>query len=149
MKFNLILNLSFLVGLKILETVGVKHFETISSEINNQTNWLLDLYKKSKFEVKKIQKVTRIFIFFFEDLFLSTKEIEILTHSENPLRNQLTIKEKSDLDLEDHFLGEEYKNELLKSLIENENDKVKFLNTKNNVAISNSQQKSSKMCYLM
>jgi hypothetical protein len=54
MKFNLILNLSFLVGLKILETVGVKHFETISSEINNQTNWLLDLYKKSKFEVKKI-----------------------------------------------------------------------------------------------
>jgi hypothetical protein len=66
-----------------------------------------------------------------------------------PLNNQLTIQETSDLDLEDQFVDEEYKNELLKSLIEDENDKVKFLNTKNNVAISNSQQKSSKMCYLM
>ena len=66
-----------------------------------------------------------------------------------PVRNQLTIQETSDLDLGDQFVDEEYKNELLKSLIENENDKVKFLNTKNNVSISNSQKKSSKMCYLM
>ena len=66
-----------------------------------------------------------------------------------PLNNQLTIQETSDLDLEDQFVDEEYKNELLKSLIENENDKVKFQNTKNNVAITNSQQKTSKMCKLM
>jgi hypothetical protein len=39
--------------------------------------------------------------------------------------------------------------ELMKSLIENENEKVKFQNTKNNVAVSNSQRANSKMCFLM
>ena len=66
MKWNLILILSFFVGLKILETVEVKSFETTSSEINNQTNWLLDLYKKSKSKVKNFFRNKQDFYFFLK-----------------------------------------------------------------------------------
>jgi hypothetical protein len=39
--------------------------------------------------------------------------------------------------------------ELLKTIIENESNKIMFQNTKNNVTIANSYRSSSKMCNLM
>ena len=41
-------NFHFHSDIKLLETVEMKLFEAISSEINNEPNWLLDLYKTSK-----------------------------------------------------------------------------------------------------
>ena len=41
-------NFQFHLDIKLLETVEMKLFEAISSEINNEPNWLLDLYKTSK-----------------------------------------------------------------------------------------------------
>ena len=42
-----------------------------------------------------------------------------------------------------------YEKELLKTLIDHENEKVNFQNTRNNVAISNTHRASSKMCSIM
>jgi hypothetical protein len=135
--------ISFLKGIKTLETVKLRKFDTNCNEINNQSNWLLDLYKKSRF----LQYTSKFFqsLNKFQDSFLTTKEIEIL--SRRQLRNQQTIQRT--IDYEEQIEDKDYKKELLQSLIENENDKVKFQNTKNNVAITNSQQKTSKMCKLM
>ena len=85
---------------------------------------------------------------------MSSKEAELLTR--RPLfKNQLTIQrsfEMLDQDIEkDHsqLLDRSYENDLLKTLIESEKDKINFQNTKNSVSISNSYRPNSKMCCLM
>ena len=42
-----------------------------------------------------------------------------------------------------------YEKELLKAIIENESNQMRFQNTKNSVGISNSYRASSKMCNLI
>jgi hypothetical protein len=58
------------------------------------------------------------------------------------LINELEIEKEEEID-------ERYQKELMSVLIENENEKIIFQNTKNSVGISNTYRASSKMCGIM
>lgn len=82
---------------------------------------------------------------------MSQNEINLLTRKTH-LGKQLTTQPTIDID--EHEANNNTENQkiheqLIKALVETENIKVKFQNTKNNVNVTNSYIPNSRMCFLM
>ena len=84
---------------------------------------------------------------------MNVKEIKFFDSKQNQhLSDQsliVDVEEHNDAEVTGEVVDKEYEKELINSLIESEKDKIHFQNTKNNVAITNTRQASSKMCLLM
>ena len=84
---------------------------------------------------------------------MNVKEIKFFDSKQNQhLSDQsliVDVEEHNDAEVTGEVVDKEYEKELINSLIESEKDKIHFQNTKNNVAITNTHQASSKMCLLM